>query len=194
MDRIYYLVADTPAGTPIATPVTTPWPLEDNQLLSIEIDVPDGHCGLTGIRILQASQQIVPHANNSYFVANDKNTVYPFDDQITATGLVIVTYNTDVFDHKFYLTAVVTNLPLPELAQSEEFTAASTETNAPAPSTDYLSTDYLLQPNPTTGEKTEPVTVIGKKKAAEHKARKVLEPTHKPIVRTIHKPPMVRRK
>lgn len=113
MDRLYYTVATIPAGTPISAPVSQAWPLEDNQLVDVTIEVPDGHCGLTGVRILWAQQQIVPFANDSYLVANDRVLNYPFDDYITSSGLVIEGYNNDIFPHSFYVTALITNLPEP---------------------------------------------------------------------------------
>ena len=113
MDRLYYETLTVPAGTPIATPASQAWPLEDNELVKVTIQVPDGHCGLTGFRILRAQQQIVPFANNSYLVANDRTLDYPFDDQITTTGLVLEGYNNDIFPHTFYVTALVTNLTYP---------------------------------------------------------------------------------
>jgi hypothetical protein len=120
MDRLYYQTLTVGAGNSVNTPISQAWPLEDNQLKKIVITIPDGHCGLTGFRILRAQQQIVPFANNLYLVANDRTITYEFDDQISSTGLVLQGYNADIFPHTFYCEATVTNLPahgtLPEAA------------------------------------------------------------------------------
>lgn len=113
MDRLYYLSPLTPAGTSIAAPLSTSWPLEDAQLKRVVITVPPGHNGLTGIRVLWSGQQIIPWANNQFLVANGRTIEVNFDDYMTIMGLVVVTYNTDVFDHTFYLEATVTDASLP---------------------------------------------------------------------------------
>lgn len=134
MDRLYQLSALIPAGTPQAVPVTIPWPLEDNQLLSIDIMVPDGPSGLMGFFISQAQQQIVPWGNSGFLITNDEKIRYEYSDQISSTGLAVVGYNTDIYNHTVYLRATITNLPVP----GTEPEAAVTEPGAaPVDSADY---------------------------------------------------------
>ena len=113
MDRLYQFSATFPAGTLPGAPSNLKWTLEDNLLRRIEITVPDGPSGLMSFRILQAGQQIVPWANNSFITANDEKILVEFEDQISASGLVIQGFNTDIFDHTVYFRATITNLPLP---------------------------------------------------------------------------------
>lgn len=144
MDRLYYQTLTVPAGTAIAAAVSQAWPLEDNQLEEITIEVPDGHCGLTGVRVLQAQQQIVPFANNSFFVANDRVIDYPFKDQITSTGLVIQGYNLDIFPHTFYLTALVANLPLPGENPEAEVVTSGLASDLSLLPPDFLNVSTIL--------------------------------------------------
>lgn len=109
-NRLFVLEVTTPAGTAELTPVTTDWPLQDAVLEELEIITPAGHNGLTGIRVLRSFQQIIPYANLHYLVMNDERLVIPYRDQITASGLSIITYNTDVFDHTHYLRALISDL------------------------------------------------------------------------------------
>src|ERR1700691_363449 len=144
MDRLYYQTLTVPAGTAISAAVSQAWPLEDNQLKSVEVTIPDGHCGLTGFRMLQAQQQIFPWGNSSYIVANNENIPWAFEDEMTSTGIVLQGYNTDIFPHTFYAKAVITNLPEPgELPEAE--TATSADTTVPdLTDEDDLTPDALI--------------------------------------------------
>lgn len=144
MDRFYEQSILVPANTPIAAPVTQAWPLEETTLRKITITIPDGHNGLTGVRVLWAGQQIIPWANNSYIIANNRVIDVAFDDYITATGLVIGGFNTDVFPHTFYLEATVTDKPAhAQLAQqASPGTAVLPPSSAQTP--DPLSPASLL--------------------------------------------------
>lgn len=107
--RYYDQPITAPAGTPITAPVSIPVTLETNHLERIEIDVPDGHDRQTGIRVTSNGTVIVPFSPTGFIVANDHYFTIPFDDDITVGDLVIQAYNTDVFDHTFYLRFVMAN-------------------------------------------------------------------------------------
>lgn len=111
--RYYNQPITATAGTTPASPASIPLTLETNHLDRIEIDVPDGHDRQTGIRILSNGTVIVPFSLNDWIVANDHYFTIPFDDDITNTDLVIQAYNTDVFDHTFYLRFVMANTTVP---------------------------------------------------------------------------------
>jgi hypothetical protein len=144
VDRLYPLTVVTPKATPIGAPQATPWPLEDANLLRVEITVPSGHNGLTGIRLLWANQQVIPFGNNSYLVANDRTIVVEFNDYMTASGLVVGTYNTDIYDHSHYLLATITDTASARVSNSQ---AGSGAAILPAPTVtapDPLGPDALL--------------------------------------------------
>jgi len=148
MNRLFPFTVLTPAGTTQGAPLSTPLPLEDAQLCKVTVIVPDGHVGLTGIRLLQAGQQIIPWSNNYYIIANDRIIEIPVDGEMTNTGLVAVTYNLDVFDHNHYLEILIADLPLPgSLSAANTIGPSIVQTNA-TPSTDPLSLDSLLSSLP----------------------------------------------
>jgi hypothetical protein len=93
---------------------------------------------------MQAQQQIIPFANDSYIVSNDHFFEFPFEDQITATGLVLSGYNTDIFAHSYYCTATVTNLPAPGENPQAEVVTPGTDTSDQDVTTDDLSADTIL--------------------------------------------------
>lgn len=71
--------------------------------------MPDGHDRATGIQIVSNGTVIVPFSGNAFIVANSHYFTIPFDDNITVGDLRIQAYNTDVFDHTFYLRFVLSN-------------------------------------------------------------------------------------
>ena len=148
MDRTYLFTVTTPAGTPVNAPVVTALPLEDARISEIRIVIPSGHVGLTGIRLLQAQQQIWPWANSQYLVGNDRVVPVPFNADITITGLQAQSYNTGTFTHHHYIEIVVIDAALPgTVAQAGQ----SDPLIVPGPATatvDPLSPDALLSSLP----------------------------------------------
>jgi hypothetical protein len=144
MDRLYLLSALTPKNTPIVTPVSTPWPMEDAHLDRITVIIPDGHAGLTGIRVLWAGTQIIPFSTNVYLTGNDRVVPILFDDYITISGLVIQTYNTDIFDHTFFLEAIISDLPLPVDQPSMNKQNIAILPSIGGTSIDGLNSDFIL--------------------------------------------------
>lgn len=110
MDPLYQATVTTPAGTTPDLPQQTAFPLVDGTLTAVTILIPDGHAGLTGIRILQADQEIIPWSNDDWLVSNNEVIPISVNAPITAVGLTIETYNLDAFDHKHWVRAQVINI------------------------------------------------------------------------------------
>lgn len=108
--RIYETTFTVPAGTAIATPFTQGVILEDENLDLLTIIVPDGHAGLTGLRITWGGTQILPFGTGSWIIANNDRIDWPYDGEISETGLQLVGYNLDLFPHSFYLRWQISNL------------------------------------------------------------------------------------
>jgi hypothetical protein len=109
--RYQVLSWTTAAGTTIAAPLRTIWPLDTGILTRLEIMIPSGHNGLTGIRILRSQQQVIPWANSQFLVANGETIGIDYGEELTEGFLDIRTYNTDIYDHTFYSRATMTDLP-----------------------------------------------------------------------------------
>lgn len=99
------------AGTTIAAPNQILWQLEDNILTTLSILVPPGHNGTTGIRFLRSQQPVIPFAAGRYLIANGETVNIEYNEELTESQLLVQTYNTDIYDHTFYLRAVITDLP-----------------------------------------------------------------------------------
>lgn len=108
--RYYGLEVTTNPQTLASNPLNTSWPLEFAKLVSIEIDVPAGHNGLTGIRFNRSKQQVIPVGNNSFLRLNDRMITVSVDEELTEGGLQVVTYNNDNYIHTHFLRATIANL------------------------------------------------------------------------------------
>lgn len=106
----YPLAVTTPTGTSNFLPQVTTWPLTTGTLIQVELVVPSGHCGLTGIRLKQQFTEIIPWDTNNWVIANDDKITFPVDRPITQGDITVETYNSDVFSHTHYLRATI--LPL----------------------------------------------------------------------------------
>lgn len=110
--RLYPATVTVPANTAIAAPFSVAIPLEDGNLVSIRLVIPDGHAGLTGIRFMRAGTQVVPYSETvTWIISNDDKIEIAYGGDITLTGLTAVAYNTDIFDHAFYVLCRVDDKP-----------------------------------------------------------------------------------
>lgn len=95
------------AGNGSAALTTTSWDLGAVIVEHLEVMIPRGHAGLTGVRIAYQGVTLLPWGEPPvYIVANDETIGVPVDLEIGAP-LSVVAYNLDVFAHTFYWRAVV---------------------------------------------------------------------------------------
>jgi hypothetical protein len=118
MSQLWPLTVTVPAGTAIDDPLIVPWPLADANLDFIDIIIPDGHSGLTGIAVYWSGTQVLPWGTDTWIVANDEKVHTPIGSYITISGLSVYAYNTGQFDHSFYLRAHVTYTTTPVVQES----------------------------------------------------------------------------
>lgn len=111
MDRYYQSVPSVPGETAESAPFALAIPLENAVLVDIEVVIPSGHRGLTGIRVLQSRQQILPWANLSWITGDAYSRVFAVDAEIGKNSLSVEAFNTDIFAHTFQLRFHLRDLP-----------------------------------------------------------------------------------
>lgn len=95
------------AGTAQAAPATTAWSLGNVVVETLEVMIPRGHAGLTGVHVDYQGVALLPWGQPATFlIANDETISVPVDLEIGA-ALSVVAYNLDSFDHTFYWRAIV---------------------------------------------------------------------------------------
>ena len=109
--RIWETQVTVPAGTLPAAPQVTKWVTEDDTLVDVEIEIPPGHNGLTGIKILKGGSPLIPYSPNSWIIANDYSRLFPVDDYVPTSDVTIVAYNQGAYPHTFYLRATIADTP-----------------------------------------------------------------------------------
>lgn len=107
----------TPANTAEVSPQLTVVTLGLVVLEAVEVIVPAGHAGLTGVALRYEGTRIVPFRETEFIVANDYTRTWPLDLWLGAGDLTVVTFNTDdAFPHSHYLHFTVAD---PEAIESE---------------------------------------------------------------------------
>jgi hypothetical protein len=102
---VYYAEEDVtvPAGTAIATPQTTVVNLGDIWCYAISVRIPAGHCGFTGLAVIQAGSYLLPFGQTlKYLIGNDDKLDFDIGVEIPG-NFTLQTYNTDVLAHTFYV-------------------------------------------------------------------------------------------
>jgi hypothetical protein len=143
LTRIWPLTVTVPAGTPPSAPLVVPWVTEDAVITEIEILIPSGPNGTTGIRIMKGDVQLLPWGSGSWIIANDYNRTFPIGGYLPTKDLKVQAYNQGANPHSFYLRMSVSYA-------SDAASASSAATLSPADlgtstgTTDPLSPDALL--------------------------------------------------
>ncbi len=97
-------VITVPKNTTAAVPLVTDYSIQSGIIHRVDIRIPAGHAGLTGIRVLRGLHQIAPVTGEEWFIGDDTLLSYPEHIEIRETPfeLTIEAYNTDdTYDHAF---------------------------------------------------------------------------------------------
>lgn len=109
ISRVYELIVTVPAGTPIANPVSVPWVTEDAVITDIEVLIPSGPNGTTGVRVMKGDIQLLPWSRSSWIIGNDYNRVFPIGGYLPTSDIKVQAYNIGQNPHNFYLRMTVTD-------------------------------------------------------------------------------------
>lgn len=102
--RIEAFQVTTPAGTAKASPLVTDLGLDVGQVLHVDIEIPPGHAGLTGIQLRIAGGQVIPLTPGTYLVGDGRTFEWNLTDQLDSGAWQAYTYNTDIYDHSHNVT------------------------------------------------------------------------------------------
>lgn len=108
-ERVRAVVVTTPAGTTAAAPQQTVWTVGRGVLGHVDIVIPDGHVGLTGLALMWGGRQILPYEGGEWIIGNADEIQVVLDLEVNVT-VTVLTYNTDVFPHSHRLRAYVHDL------------------------------------------------------------------------------------
>lgn len=116
-ERVRTATITTPANTAKANAISTNWTVGQGLLERVDIVIPNGHNGLTGIQLLWGGRQVVPYDGAEFLSGNDDEITVELGLWVQTGVLPVRTFNTDdTFAHAFLLRSYVTERVLePEL-------------------------------------------------------------------------------
>lgn len=144
--RVYGITFTVPAGTTQTAPFKQTWKTEDNTIVDIELEVPPGHNGVTGIRVVKGDTQLVPWGTDTWIVANDYSRIFPVGVYLPTGDVVLQGYNNGAYPHSFYLRMMVISYDQASRNALPSESGALPVTT-PGPAADPLSPDALLGPD-----------------------------------------------
>jgi hypothetical protein len=111
--RFYAPSLTVPAGTAASSPLVLDVSFAAGVVTAVQIVIPDGHAGFTGLQIAQAHQQVIPIGSGQWIIGNDDKIDWDVDDQLDNGNWQLIGYNTDIFPHTFYVRFLVNEITLP---------------------------------------------------------------------------------
>lgn len=112
--RVEIFQVTAAAGTQQAAAAETILEMTPGIVRQLEIVIPPGHAGLTGIAIAQAHQIILPRKGNVWIIGDDDKITWPLENFLDADTWSAFAYNTDaVFPHSWYLRFLLDEIEAP---------------------------------------------------------------------------------
>ena len=100
-DRQEVAQVTCPANTLATAPVEVPLPWIGGIVRRIEIVIPDGHAGLTGIALGYAHQQTIPRTGNTFYSGNDDRIPMDINDKVPGVAWSAFLCNLDLQAHSW---------------------------------------------------------------------------------------------
>jgi hypothetical protein len=116
-ERVRTLVVNTPASTAEASPQSTTWELGQGYVARVDVVIPSGHVGLTGVRLLWGGRVVMPYEEGEWLTGNDDEVTVALELYTGLGRLVVETYNLDeAFTHSHHLRGYITSIEEEPLA------------------------------------------------------------------------------
>lgn len=148
--RVEQFEITTPAGTTQAAPQVTALTFLEGVVQRLELTIPGGHVGLTGLAFFHSSIQVIPFAAGTFIRGDDQVMGWDLARYPTGSKWSVRTFNTDFYPHTHYLRLLIEDIPeaptvppaaavpfQPEATPEEE--AAAEELSTEVPDVDELA-------------------------------------------------------
>jgi len=111
-DRIELFEITTPAGTLSSAPISTALTMLEGRIDVIELTIPGGHAGLTGLAFFHSGVQVIPKSAGTFLRGDDQSMRWEVARYPTGAKWTVKTYNLDVFSHTHHLRLLLTDVAL----------------------------------------------------------------------------------
>lgn len=109
-DRIEHFDVVADAGLPLPSSLTTAVTFPPGTITAIQVHIPGGHRGRTGLRVFYGSAQVVPRTFDTWLRGNKKDFRFELDDPFPGgEGWFTEVYNGGAYSHTFELTLEITD-------------------------------------------------------------------------------------
>ena len=140
-DRVEIRAVTCPPNTLQAAALETDLTFNPGEVIRIEIVIPPGHAGATGLAIAQAHNVCIPASGSVWIISDDETIIWPVEDFLNNGAWSAFTYNLDQLNpHTWYLRFLVrenqpqaaTQAPATPDVTAEDITAAGDQALAAA--------------------------------------------------------------
>lgn len=109
-----------PLGTAVGAYTLTAVPLKTVFLWRMEVRIPAGHQGVTGIALVDSDAFIIPKSDSApaWLIGDNDLLEYAYNKEI-GSNVKLATYNTGSFDHEWEVRLVYTPMSDLDSAQAE---------------------------------------------------------------------------
>jgi hypothetical protein len=115
--RIESYQVTCPAGTTQANAIEVRLPMSPGIVRQVDLRIPPGHIGLTGIALAQAHQVIIPASGATWIIGNDDRISWELENFLDADTWSAFVYNTDAkYSHSWYVRMLVDEIEAPTSA------------------------------------------------------------------------------
>lgn len=112
--RIETRTATCPANTAQADAIEIDLSFDPGTVVEVDILIPAGHSGETGIALAQAHQVAIPYSGNDWIIGDDDRIRWPLEDFLSSGAWSAFTYNTDVtHPHSWYIRFLIDEIAAP---------------------------------------------------------------------------------
>lgn len=101
MDDLQTFAVVAPTGTSPAQPTVVNLPMPARKVIGIEIVIPDGPRGVSGIALGAAGTPILPSNAGAYIVTNNEVVHWQYAKGIESGAWQAFVYNTGIFQHTY---------------------------------------------------------------------------------------------
>lgn len=115
VQRVQAFSLSVPKSTTKAAPATAALTFPDGQVVWVEIVIPTGHIGQTGVALSYGGQQVIPEDAGTWITSNGETIHWDLDDFPTGSQWQAKAFNLDrVNAHGFYFRFGIRELVAPD--------------------------------------------------------------------------------
>lgn len=119
-NQVETFTVTVPAGTPKATPVSVATAIPQGAVIGLDLIIPDGHAGLTGIQLYVAGGLALPTTIGQWISGNNDVIKIPLAGLPETGAWSAKAYNLGKYAHSFLLRFYIDNLAPYRQAQEEQ--------------------------------------------------------------------------